>query len=395
MTCSALKKYVGNQKGTALLVTLALVSVLAAAALEIGRQVNFAALAAMQEKNRFMAQQMALSGIHLAMFILDRDANDSSTQIDSVQEDWADPDFISRAVDQLGFDQGTLELEISDELGKIQINALIDEFPGSLFNEDQRALLERFFNLLISADKSLDERDAVEIINCIKDWLDSGDNDAITGISGAESAYYQGLDPPVVCANDSFDCVNTLFMVKGISKDILKSKVMDFLDETEISSEVSGELSREKSGAANFYQPELSDFFTVYGMDDLPGPQGGYWFPGRVNINTAKPQILAALLPVGMEDQAEEMAGFRRHKTEDNGEFTNTLEKGWYEQVLDLSEKEKKAFERIIRYSSRFFTARSTALVDKTRVSFRAVIKREKHSDTQKMICRLITLSGK
>ncbi len=43
------------------------------------------------------------------------------------------------------------------------------------------------------------------IINSLKDWLDSGDDDAITGLSGAESDYYEGLEPPYSCKNGPMD----------------------------------------------------------------------------------------------------------------------------------------------------------------------------------------------
>ncbi|MEA1969661.1 MAG: type II secretion system protein GspK [Thermodesulfobacteriota bacterium] len=391
MNRAVLKSIVHNRNGVALLVTLALISVLAAAAFELGRRVKNSASTAMQEKNRFVAKQMAVSGINLAMLILDKDGNDSDSDIDSLQEAWADPEKLFQAVEQLGFKKGDIELKISDELGKIEVNALVNEFPGNAFNEDQRKIWERFLNLLISSDKSNDQRNPSEIINCIKDWLDSEDDDAITGISGAESSYYEELDPPYSCTNTSFDLIEELFMVKGISRKLLQSKSKSlsllFLND--------GDFEEEET----IEQPDLADFFTVFGMDDEKTEKNGFRFSGRVNINTADVMVLAALLPVGMEDQAAELAAFRVHKQEESGEFVNTLDKGWYEQVIDLSEKEKKNFNKIIRYSSSVFKAECTASVGGNdggaAISLAAVIKREKNEESGKSICRIIKFSRK
>ncbi|WP_172683931.1 type II secretion system protein GspK [Desulfosarcina cetonica] len=62
-------------------------------------------------------------------------------------------------------------------------------------------LLEHVFSLFEAQPDS----DPNMIINSLKDWLDSGDDDAITGLSGAESDYYEGLEPPYSCKNGPMD----------------------------------------------------------------------------------------------------------------------------------------------------------------------------------------------
>jgi len=59
------------------------------------------------------------------------------------------------------------------------------------------------------------------IINSLKDWLDSGDDDAITGLSGAESSYYQSLDIPYPCKNGPVLHVGELALIKGIIPELL------------------------------------------------------------------------------------------------------------------------------------------------------------------------------
>ena len=384
--------------GMALLVTLALVSVLTAAALEVARRAGDAAALSRKTNDRIVAEEMALSGIEFAKMILTRDAEQSDT--DSVQELWADSEKMAMAPLLLGFepDNGSLEIVISDELGKIQINSLIREFPGHERNEDQAALWERFLNLIISSDKSIDLREPAEIINSIKDWLDTNDDDAVSGLSGAESSWYESLDPPVLCPNAPMNRIDELFMVKGVPEDFIHSK--DNWGEADNSELGSSELGSSKHGSSKRGSSEyadmplkLSSLFTVYGMDRTGNREGRYSYPGRININTADAAVLAALLPSGMEDQVSELIDFRTQKGERSEFFVNSLDKEWYKQVIDLSEKEKKAFDRLIRYDSYLFRVDATAQFNGTEIALTTVLRREKNRDG-KWGCITLQLAG-
>ena len=360
-----------NKDGMALLICLAIIAVLAAAGLELGKRVRSATDHAIVLQDSFRAEEMALAGINLAMLLLEEDAN--ANEIDSVQETWADPDELGSAIASLGYDTGQMTLSITDELGKIQVNALLSEFPGHTVNADQQEFWERFLDLLISADKSEDTRNPVEIINCLKDWMDSLDDDQETGASGAESEYYQDLDPPYTCANGPFDLLDEIFLVKGVSKDLLAhAPIEGFEDEGE--------------------PLGFSEAFTVFGMNDTVSEKGRYRFPGTININTADVTVLAALLPSGMEDQAGELADYRVEKQEETGDFVNTLDKGWYKTVIDLSEKEGKKFDRLIRYSTHIFKAECSTTVGKTKKTVIAYINRKKDKETNRWTCETIRL---
>lgn len=358
-----------NNNGMALLICLAIIAVLAAAGLELGKRVRSATDQAIVLQDSFRAEEMALAGINLAMLLLGEDANANET--DSVQETWADPDALGSAIASLGYDTEKITLSIADELGKIQVNALITEFPGNTFNNDQKEFWERFLDLLISADKSEDTRDPMEIINSLKDWLDAMDDDLETGTSGAESSYYQDLEPPYTCTNGPFDLLDELFLVKGVSKDILTHEAVEGFPEAGL---------------------EFSEAFTVFGMDDTVSEKGRYRFPGTININTANDMILAALLPSGMEDQAQELVDYRVQKQEETGDFVNTLDKGWYKTVIDLSDKEEKRFDRLIRYSSHIFKAECSATVGNTEKTIVAYINRKKDKESNRWTCRTIRL---
>ncbi|RLC21081.1 MAG: general secretion pathway protein GspK [Deltaproteobacteria bacterium] len=366
-----------SEKGAALVVTLAIVGILIAAALQLGKYTGDSVMGTLKGKDMFQAEQLALSGIELAKLILSEDAAENES--DSVQEAWADPDKLSQAVSQLGLEQDVLTIKITDELSKIQVNALILEFPGNQLNPDQFRIWENLLRLRFSDDKAVDERDPAEIINSMKDWLDSEDDDAISGISGAESDYYLDLDPPYTCTNGPFNHIDELFSVKGISKDLLKNENPD--DPDEIDEEV--------------VAVEIGDIFTVYGLGSEKTENGGYRYPGKVNINTADVEVLAALLPEGMEDLAYDLVDYRGQKSEEGDVFVYPLDKGWYKQVIELSEKEQKRFDRVITYSSNIFKVDCTAQENDASVTLVAFLKREKHKESGKWMCRTIQMERK
>ena len=372
MWLSTHKKIFNNNSGIALLVTLAVISVLLTTALQLARITGKSVMKTRKETDEFMARQIAISGIHLAMAILMDDA--SKTKIDSTQEDWANPEKISEAVSQLGFTQGSLSLKITDELGKLQVNALLKSYPGHELNQDQQRLWENFLSLKISTDKSEDQRDPSVIINTLKDWLDSQDDDAITGLSGAESDYYGQLEPPYIANNGPINQVTELLKIKGFSPDLL-------------------EINLEPDDPETMAPLKFEDIFTVYGMNALPPSPKTYAYPGKININTAGIEILAALLPRGMDDLAQDLVAFREEKSEDGETFINFLDKGWYERVIEFSKNEKETFDRMIRYDSTLFKAECRSLVNQKSVTVSAFILREQKKETNQWGCRIIQLT--
>ncbi len=367
-----------DEKGFALIVTLAIVSILLATALQLGKYTGDAVLSTLADNDKFEAYQMSVSGINLAMLILVEDAKKNT--IDSVQDSWADQDSLMVAAETLGFKNGTLKLKISDELSKIQVNALIEDYPGNIFHPNQLLIWENFLRLRFSSNKATDERDPAEIINSVKDWLDSRDDDAVTGVSGAESDYYLGLDPPYTCSNGPFNHIEELFKVKGISGNLLKEK-----------SEQGLEMDQEQAEQ----NMELSDVFSVYGQDSEKSEKGGYRYLGRVNINTAGVDVLAALLPDGMEDIAQDLIDFREQKSEDGTVFINPLDKGWYKKVINLSEEETDRLDRSIRYESDIFKVQCSSQKNDAMVSLVAFVKRERIEGSGKWICRIIQIERK
>jgi len=175
----------GNNRGVALLVTLAIIAILIPVTLEMNRKMLSAVFSAAGTRDRMTLLNMASSGIEIGKAMLVKDKNDSD--IDSLQEDWAESEKISEVLKDIPFENGTIALSIGDELGKIQINSLVKYPHGHQFNEPQRIMWEQFLNGLMSQNEVFEAIEPLTIINSVKDWLDSGDDDLITGLNGAES----------------------------------------------------------------------------------------------------------------------------------------------------------------------------------------------------------------
>ncbi len=376
-----------NQNGMALVITLAVVAVLIAAALQLSKFTGDSVMVTLVEKDRLQAEQTAIAGINLASLILVQDAMD--TDIDSIQETWADPDILALAVNDMGL-ADKLTVTITDELSKIQVNAMVKAYPGNELNPDQVRLWENLLRIGVSKDKSEDETDPAGIVNSVKDWLDDLDDDAVTGLSGAESDYYLGLDPGYECANGPFNHVDELLSVKGFSLDLLMLENPDETEKTGLEESGLENPGTGKPGREN----ALETVFTVYGLDPEV-KEGKYRYAGKININTANETVLAALLPEGMEDLAPDLVDFRGKTNEDGNEFSNLLDKGWYKKVIDLSENEQKKFDALITYSSDIFKVDCRAEENSAAVHLVAFLKREKDNQSGKWMCRVIQMERK
>jgi len=351
--------------GMALVVVLGVISVMMVTGLHLAGITRKAVTESGFEADRFEARQMAMAGIHLAMMILADDAARNET--DSIQEAWADPEKMARAVDQLGYARGGLSLAITDELGKIQVNALLTQFPGHELNPDQAILWERFLTLGMAEEQNPDSSGTEAVIDALKDWLDSGDDNAVSGLSGAETAYYEGLDFPYACADGPFNTLNEVMNVKGFNPELLKGL----------------ETGRER---------KTGDLITVHGVSDIPPGPGTFRWPGRININTAGIEVLRALFHPGLVDFAQDLLDYRDEKSEDGQTFVNRLDKGWYTRVIELPLSEKQFFDRLVRYDSHWFRADATARLNQAVVTLSAVIKRERVEKSGQWTCRIIQM---
>ena len=350
------RKIIANERGIALLVTLAVTAILIVASLEMNRGMRGAVFSAAATRDRITLLQMASAGTHAAQAILVQDKNNSDS--DSLQEDWADPDKISVVLQDMPLKEGTVKVTINDELGKIQANSLLKFPEGHDFNEPQRLLWDRFLRNLMAGNEDLEETEPETIINSLKDWLDTGDDEAITGLSGAESDYYRDLDPPYASRNGPLPHISELALVNGMTPELFEGR---------------GQM------------PGISNYITVYGM--TPAGSSAFTYEGRININTADLPVLAALLPTAEEGLAQAIYEYRLETSDDV--YIHDLKKPtWYKTVPGLSDV--KIDPGLITTSSDVFRIESVAELNEMKMTIIAVIKREKSSKTGKWGCRVL-----
>ena len=379
-----------NNRGVALLITLSIITILVTVGLQLNKTTRAKVDNAAAQKDRFTLTQMATGAINVGMAMLIKDAIE--TKVDSVQEDWADPAKIEEMLAEIPFDDGKVSLVISDELSRIQINALVDFPEGMKFNQTQKELWQRFSKTLLERYKEtednseMEETDTETIINSIKDWLDSKDDDAVTGLSGAESDYYMGLDPPYKCKNGPFSDIGEVALVKGIPPELFNGF---------------GDLLG------------LSSYLTVYGAtsntsvppENSTGQVGeseigtgqtkekNFTFEGRININTAELPVLMALLPPEAAEFAKNLYDFRLLKADDDTYVNDLSDPGWYKNVpgftgIDIGES-------LITVSSDIFRITATVTRYKTKMTVSAVVQRQKNTESGKLECKLLNMKIK
>ncbi len=351
----------------ALLLTLTIITLLVVVTLEFNRKVRNAVFATATSRDRLALNYKAASGINLAMAVLLKDKKDSKA--DSIQEDWAVPEKLKEIAADIPFEDGKLEIKISDERGRIQVNALVKYPQGSAPNDAQMFLWDRLLTHLAKQAEQADietkaEEEDVEpraIVNSLKDWLDFNDDDAITGLNGAESDYYQGLEPPYECKNGPIAHISELMQVKGITPTLYK-------------------------GAEN--APGLAEFVTIYGAQSARG--GRFSFGGKININTAELPVLMALLPADqdVEALAQAMYDYRAEMAQEN--YVNDLTSPtWYKKADGLNNI--TIDPKLITTSSDLFRIEAVATLHDVVKKVIAVVERVKDKKSGKQTCRILS----
>ncbi|MCP4624291.1 MAG: general secretion pathway protein GspK [bacterium] len=346
-----------NNRGIALLITISVTTILVAAALEYNRRARFAVISTAVARDRLTFSHMASSGIHIAMALLVKDKLESN--FDALNEDWADPEKIDELIQEIPFETGKLAVTITDELSKIQINALV-QFPDSRqFNPAQITLWDQFLRYIRDEEELQGDSDPTAIINSVKDWLDSADDDATTGLSGAESSYYEDLDPPYASRNGPIQDLNELLMIKGITPQIYNK---------------------------NDDAPGMADFMTVHGI--ALGEGTTFSWPGRININTADVPVIAALLGFENKELAQAVFDFRQEiaADEDNHDFSDPK---WYKEIAGLGDVALDS--NLVTTSSDVFSIKSEASNNETKMSITTVVQRIQSPESRKWTCKILS----
>lgn len=333
-----------SQRGIALILTLVMVTLLTGWALSLNLRVRNTLFETIEMKKRISLYDRAESGIDIAKIILikDREAGES----DTLHEFWADEAKIAEYIKALGFKDKELQIKIIDQLSKIQINALV-LFPNNK-NGLQVKLWERFLDGLKTEFPEL-IKNPYDIINPILDWLDYGDDDAITGLTGAETDYYESEGQRYLPRNGPMKSVDEISLTKGVSEKLWNKVSI--------------------SGIAH-------EYLTIDGNIQRSGKTFNYM--GKININTAPQAVIAALITDNaFLHMAEEIVAYRDEQSD--GKFVHDLEGAWYKECDGC--KEVPLSEKLITTSSDIFRIISIAKDGEEQIKIDCVIEREKNKD--------------
>lgn len=340
-----------NNRGVVLLVTLAVMVVLVAIAVEVNRRSRAHTIRAVVLKERTTLRSMAVSGIVAAEQMLMEDLQKGDT--DHLREAWARKAMVDRYLRAFAFPEGFVQVHIEDERARLQIHALLESPGGSKVRVLQMEIWQRLLDDLLSGQPKTAHRHPVAVVNSLIDWLDAHDDEAVTGVSGAENDYYRRLQKPYACRNGAVARLGELLAVKGITADLFM-------------------------GRGN--RLGLRHLATVY----APAARKGMapW-DGRININTASWPVVRSLLPEDAMHVLEAIYDHRQARSSD--EYINDISKdAWYTDVPGfgtLDESYKKNFQSVVTTSSNIFRVIARAQLNGRRHWIEAVIIRYSQPD--------------
>ena len=190
-----MRSRIKNQQGIALITILVMVALATILAATIAKKQSNTA-----ENTAYLIRQdqsllYAKSAEAFFSELLVQDAQDSA-QVDHLGETWAKP------MPAFPVEDGYISGELQDESGKFNLNNLVkaDGTP----DENVRKWFEK---LLVRVGLP------AELSQAVIDWQDPDDQP--NGAMGAESSYYQGLQPPYLAPNTQFHNIEELKRVRG------------------------------------------------------------------------------------------------------------------------------------------------------------------------------------
>ena len=235
-----------STNGTALLVSLWTLIILALIITSFAFQVSIEGMLISRKKKQFHAEMLARSGIDYAKSIIEQNHRARELEIESMDED---PDGFMQSALYVKRGLPTTSTITLTNTGSFSVTI------ESAENGRNINLLERAQWIEIFEMANIPSTDWDSLVDCLEDWIDEGD---LHGLNGAESddPFYIEQGYPV--KNGLLNSVEELLLIKHWNEDILYGKPAD----------------------------EFSD--AIYGIADLLT----VWGDGKVNLNSASTNLL-------------------------------------------------------------------------------------------------------
>lgn len=212
-----MKNY-SSQRGVALLTILVMVALATILAATIAkRQTNTAENTGyLMRQDQSLLYAKSAEAFFSELLIQD---SDNGSSIDHLQENWAKP------MPSFPVEDGSVSGKLLDESGKFNLNNLV-KADGNQVDDSARRWFEKLLQRVGLP---------AELSQAVIDWQDT--NDEVTGAMGAESSYYQGLDPAYLTPNTKFHSIEELKLVRGFegkNYDLIKPYVTALPEQTKV-----------------------------------------------------------------------------------------------------------------------------------------------------------------
>ena len=263
-----------NQGGIALVMVLWVMAILSVVVLEFSFAMRTEVNITQNYKEELQLYGMAQGGVHRAIAELIYKHDPKVQQLrKTLTIEEIPPDKKEWVTDGrsyfLPFGQGTCEIKVMSEAGKVNIN-LVSE-----------SMLRKIITLLGLEGEMRDI-----VVDSILDWKDPDD---FYRVNGAENSYYQSLKESYYCKNAYFDSIEELLLVRGVSPALFYG----------------GKVGKKEEAGEKMDQVGLKDIFSIYS----PGVQ--------IDINSAAPVVLRVALGIPM-DISQKVVKAREEKTFDH-----------------------------------------------------------------------------
>jgi general secretion pathway protein K len=257
-----------SQQGIALIIVMISIMVLTVLAAGFAYSMKVETKLARNANSEAELEWLGRSGVEYARWVLANSMASPTQPYDSLDQPWATGSGwlgptnspIAEVQNPFTLGSGTVTWKIVDLERKFNINA-----PEPILQQ----VLPQGLTLM-----GVSPGDATPIVNSILDWIDLDDQ---THVEGAETDYYQGLDPPYTAKNGPIDDISELLLIKGMTPQIYYGVSATNYQPSYFSQQ------RNRFGRSAAALPG-----GAVGMTDLFTPLSD----GKININTASAEVL-------------------------------------------------------------------------------------------------------
>lgn len=198
----------GRQRGMALLVVLLILSVMVIIASNMSSRLQLELRRTANITTGKQAWWYALSAEALVSKVLTQDFKDNP-EVVNLSQNWARKNTV------FPVDDGQLKGEVTDLQSCFNLNSLsVASKAGSGEELEQQPYPVQVFRELLK-QLTMDDYEAAQLTDAIRDWTDK--DTVLVSSLGAEDAYYEGLKPPYLTANQWMLGKDELRAVRGVT----------------------------------------------------------------------------------------------------------------------------------------------------------------------------------